>query len=70
MPKLTERQMGRLVCGNDLMEVLQTVKDNKPNDRSEEDRYWAIVVTDLEKLAAFFRIYILPYNEEVTNDGQ
>ncbi len=31
------------------------LKDNKPNDRTEQDRLWAIAVTDMQKLRSFFR---------------
>lgn len=29
----------------------------KPNDRSKQDRYWAIVITEVEKAAAIFKTY-------------
>ena len=39
--------------------ILQDIKANKPNDRSEQDRYTAIAITDLEKLIAFFEKYVV-----------
>jgi len=41
-----------------LGEVLELMKEAKPNDRSEVDRYWAICVTDMEKLVAVFERYV------------
>ncbi len=40
-----------------LSELQETTKKNKPNDRSERDRYMAIFLTDLEKLVAFYDRY-------------
>lgn len=39
--------------------VLSLMKDAKPNDRSEVDRYWAISITDMEKLVAVFEKYVV-----------
>lgn len=41
-----------------LEQTYQMMKANKPNDRSEQDRYWAIAITDMEKLIAFFKVYV------------
>jgi hypothetical protein len=41
-----------------LKEALDVMKGQKPNDRSERDRYTAIAITDLEKLIAFFAVYV------------
>jgi hypothetical protein len=37
-----------------LKEALEEMKAQKPNDRSERDRYTAIAITDLEKLIALY----------------
>lgn len=34
--------------------TLETLQENKPKDRSETDRDYQIVITDMEKLIAFF----------------
>jgi hypothetical protein len=34
------------------------MKAQKPNDRSERDRYTAIAITDLEKLIAFYVVCV------------
>lgn len=42
-----------------LESTLRMIKRNRPNDRSEIDRRYAIVVTDFEKVMAYFKTYIL-----------
>jgi hypothetical protein len=41
-----------------LKEALETMKAQKPNDRSERDHYTAIAITDLEKLIAFYLVCV------------
>jgi hypothetical protein len=41
-----------------LKETLEAMKAQKPNDRSERDRYAAIAITDLEKLIATYIVYV------------
>ena len=38
--------------------TFELMKAGKPNDRSEQDRCWAIAITDMQKLAAFFKVYV------------
>lgn len=38
--------------------ALESAKANKPNDKSEKDRAYAILITDLEKAIAFHGVYI------------
>ncbi len=45
-------------------ELLAALKELKPNDRSEQDRYWAITITETEKAAAFFKTYARGENYE------
>lgn len=40
-----------------IQELILLLKDNKPNDRSARDRYWAILITDLEKILAFYTYF-------------
>lgn len=37
-----------------LQMAVMLLSENKPNDRSEKDRLWAIARTDAEKLLAFW----------------
>jgi hypothetical protein len=43
--------------GQELDQLRQKIADNKPNDRSDADRNYAIVLTDLQKVAAFWVAY-------------
>lgn len=38
-------------------ELLAALREQKPNDRSDKDRYWAIVITEVEKAKAIFLQY-------------
>lgn len=37
--------------------LIESLKEFKPNDRSEQDRYWAITVTEVEKALALFKTF-------------
>ena len=39
--------------------LLKLLEDEKPNDRSEIDRRFAIVITDLEKIEAYLQYHIV-----------
>jgi len=43
-----------------IMNAMAVAKNAKPNDHTEKDRYYAILITDLEKILAFVREYIHP----------
>jgi hypothetical protein len=45
-------------------DLLATLREAKPNDRSEQDRYFAIVITDVEKARAVFLTYCAKENDE------
>jgi hypothetical protein len=45
-------------------DLLATLREAKPNDRSEQDRYFAIVITDVEKARAVFLTYCAKGNDE------
>lgn len=38
-------------------ELLNWLREQKPNDRSDKDRYFAIVITDVEKAKAVYMAY-------------
>lgn len=40
------------------LELLNAMETLKPNDRSEQDRYWAIARTDVEKAYAVFETFV------------
>ena len=45
-------------------ELLEWLRRDKPNDRSDKDRYWAIVITEVEKAKAIFLTYAAPEQRE------
>jgi hypothetical protein len=38
--------------------LLNRLKTSKPDDRSEEDRCWAVTITDLEKVIAYYEYWV------------
>ena len=40
-----------------LERLIEALKEYRPGDRSEKDRACAIVITDLEKALAYFKVY-------------
>lgn len=38
---------------------LSVIKRDRPNDRSELDRRYAVTITDFEKVMAYFKTYIV-----------
>lgn len=45
--------------------LLALMEDNKPNDRSAEDRRWAVAITELEKAYAYFFSFAL-HKEQIS----
>lgn len=41
-----------------LKEALRVLKKNKPDDRSNIDRAWAVSITMLEQVIAYFGAYV------------
>jgi hypothetical protein len=39
--------------------ALETLRKRKPNDRSPADRHYAVAITDMEKVLAYFQAYVL-----------
>jgi anaerobic ribonucleoside-triphosphate reductase len=50
--------------GKELEQLRQKITDNKPNDRSDADRNYVIVLTDLQKVAAFWMVYCQRMDEQ------
>ena len=40
-------------------DLVASIREQKPNDRSELDRKYAILLTELEKVEAYFHYYIV-----------
>lgn len=43
---------------NDLEAALETLRLAKPEERSEKARRYAVAITELEKVIAYFKVYI------------
>ena len=43
---------------NDLEAAMETLRNEKPDDRSEKARRYAVTITELEKVIAYFKVYI------------
>ena len=53
-----ETEEKRVLSAADEFEILlYELRQQKPNDRSDKDRYWAIVITEVEKAKAIFLQY-------------
>jgi hypothetical protein len=46
-----------------LATLLQDFRESKPEERSEISRRYAVTITELEKVYAYFREYIVSYIE-------
>ncbi len=44
---------------NSLALSLKILREAKPNDRSEKDRRYAVAITELEKVYAYFNTYVI-----------
>ena len=51
-----------------LLTALVLMEEKKPNDRSERDRLWAILKTDLQKVEALWSMWMLL--ENIPMDGK
>lgn len=45
-----------IVC---IEEALRVLRVNKPDDRSEQDRRYAVTLTELEKVFSYFQTYVI-----------
>lgn len=53
-----------------LLEVtMEAMRKNKPNDRSAKDRCYAVAITDMEKLYAYFKTWIVDKQDD-RSDGE
>lgn len=54
----TEESKKRLVK-SEIQRLINEIRKNKPNDRTELDRRYAVLLTDLEKIEAYYTHFIL-----------
>lgn len=53
-----ENQSGkRLTVGGWIDVLAQAVRNEKPGDRSSKDRAYAVLLTDIERIAAWYKTY-------------
>lgn len=53
----TGKALSAMQCAQMFQNLLEDLRNHKPNDRSDRDRYWAIVITEVEKARAVFETY-------------
>lgn len=61
--KQTEAQYHRKGLERQIDLCIDMAKAAKPNDRSDQDRYFAVFLTDIEKLRAYYLTYCKPVEE-------
>lgn len=49
-----------------LEEALRTLRTQKPQDKSETDRAFAVTITELKKATAYFKVFVV----QAANDIQ
>lgn len=47
------------ICEQAITNALLTLRKNKPNDRTNKDRSYAVTITELEKVLAYFTMFVL-----------
>lgn len=52
------REVDMLVSGG-LWLLLEEMRRAKPDDRSEKARRYAVTITEFEKVAAYFKTYVM-----------
>ena len=50
-----------------LKDALAALKEGKPNDRGEKDRAYAVTITEMEKIVAYFYLFVMT-DEETRKD--
>ena len=50
-----------------LKDALAALKEAKTNDRSDKDRAYAVTITEMEKLLAYFYLFVMT-DEEARKD--
>lgn len=52
-----------------MQETLNSLRLHKPNDRSELDRRFAVTITEMEKVAAYFKTYVIDAGSPGDNEN-
>jgi hypothetical protein len=48
-----------VICRVKLQEALDALRENKPEERSEEARRYAVTITEMEKVLAYFAVFVV-----------
>jgi hypothetical protein len=46
-----------------LNDVLEVLRENQPGERSERSRRYAIIITEMEKVVAYFKTWVIDGEE-------
>lgn len=49
---------------NELVTLLNKMRETRPQERSELSRRYAVAITELEKVQAYFEVYVANYEKE------
>ena len=52
----------QLKCRDMLQAALDELRENKPDERSETARRFAVTITELEKVLAYFSVFVVNTN--------
>ena len=59
--------LGDDISFGNLKTALAVLRNSKPNDRGEKDRAYAVTITEMEKLLAYFYFFVM-MDEETRKD--
>jgi len=59
--------LGDNIAFGNLKTTLVVLRNSKPNDRSDKDRAYAVTITEMEKLLAYFYLFVMT-DEETRKD--
>lgn len=46
----------------ELQQVLEKLRNYKPNERSEKSRRYAVTITEMEKVLSYFKVMVVDHN--------
>lgn len=49
---------------NSLLAALKSLRANKPTERSEKTRRYAVTITEMEKVYSYFKVYVVDSVED------
>lgn len=64
LQKYPEAQTNDFSVEDILIKALKTMRANKPSERTEKARRYAVSITELEKVYSYFKTYVINAVEE------